>query len=445
MAGRRRNIPNGIDAMKSCPTCDRPRGNKRLGWVEILEDETVIGFTCPDCPNWREPIRRILTREQVRFRVVVDATAPGATQRRQVTRTFDSLEEARAFVEEARTEVTRSGSYAAKNETVATLVERSIKSRRRVREVTREGYTHKVQPVVALIGAKPVRDLTIRDVENLIERMTREGGKRGTPLQPLAIRAAIGVLAKALDMAVREGLATQNVARLVELPRQTQSVGEAVEHWPTEGRGDAATCEALHKFRLASATDERLAAAWWLSSCGLTRADILGLRWSDIDLDKGTVTIRQGRVALAKGGSRTDEPKSAQRRRTLPVEAFLPGTVALLKKMRANQAQERLAAGSAWVETGFVVIDELGSPLRPASYSYRFKRLCESAGLPPIRLHALRHTLALNMVAAGVNPADAAAWLGHTLEVFLATYLPETGASGIAAVAAAAQRRVRAM
>ena len=93
-----------------------------------------------------------------------------------------------------------------------------------------------------------------------------------------------------------------------------------------------------------------------------------------------------------------------------------------------------------WAESGLVVVDALGVPLRPEVYSDRFRRLCATAGVSPITLHSVRHSLAFWMHSLGITPADAAALLGHTVEVHLSTYLPESGATGIAAAAAALGR-----
>lgn len=111
--------------------------------------------------------------------------------------------------------------------------------------------------------------------------------------------------------------------------------------------------------------------------------------------------------------------------------------MALLRKMRARQAEDKLRAGTAWNDSGYVVVNEAGDPLRPELYSDRFRALCRSAGLPVIHLHSVRHTLAFALHRLGVTPGDAAALLGHTVQVHLATYLPESGASGIKAAAAA--------
>lgn len=96
-----------------------------------------------------------------------------------------------------------------------------------------------------------------------------------------------------------------------------------------------------------------------------------------------------------------------------------PGTVDRLRSLRARQAGARLAAGPAYVDSGFVVVDELGKPIRSEVYSDRFRRLCRAATVPPITLHSVRLSLAFWLHREGVTPADAAALLGHTVEAHL--------------------------
>ena len=130
-----------------------------------------------------------------------------------------------------------------------------------------------------------------------------------------------------------------------------------------------------------------------------------------------------------------DDPKSAASRRTIAVDDAQPGTVAMLRRLKAHQTAQRLALGG-WPTHGLVVVDDEGRPVRPEMYSDRFHVLSREAGLPVVRLHAIRHTLALIMHRAEVAPVDAAAFLGHTLQVHISTYLPasERGARSAAAV-----------
>jgi integrase len=222
------------------------------------------------------------------------------------------------------------------------------------------------------------------------------------------------------------------VSRLAKRPRLRTKIGTDLEHWQPEE---------LRQFIKHTESDP-LAASWRLTACGLTRADVLGLRWSDVDTSTGVVSIYQGRVALDGGDGRDwiDDPKSHARRRALPVEAMWSGTVALLRALSARQAADRLRAGAAYQESGLIVVDELGRPVRPEWYSERFRALCKAAGVPVITLHSVRHSLAFWLHQEGVTPADAAALLGHTVDVHLSTYLPHSGASGITSAAQALGR-----
>jgi site-specific recombinase XerD len=69
-----------------------------------------------------------------------------------------------------------------------------------------------------------------------------------------------------------------------------------------------------------------------------------------------------------------------------------------------------------------VLVNALGEPVRPELYSDRFRTLCRETGLRTIYLHFVRHTLAVELIRAGVTIVDAAALLGHTPDVFVSTF-----------------------
>lgn len=105
----------------------------------------------------------------------------------------------------------------------------------------------------------------------------------------------------------------------------------------------------------------------------------------------------------------------------------------LLRSLKAHQAADRLAAGEAYEESGYVLVDALGRPVRPEAYSDRFTELCKAAEVPRIRMHDVRHTLGLTRHRAGQAPADVAALLGHTLGTHLGVYVPRTERGAITA------------
>ncbi|PRB04971.1 hypothetical protein CQ047_16055 [Microbacterium sp. MYb72] len=416
-----------------CQSCGVDRGKRSSGWAAFTGTDRDTGaeriaHTCPECPERSEPIRRIESRGVARFRVVLDTSAKGQA-RQQVTRTCDTLAEARAFVETTREHVRR-GTFS--RDDVRTLCERWLSTLTDMREVTQQGYRSALRPVLARLGDRSVADVRVRDVDEWIAWARREGGMRGQPLSPRSVRYGLAAAALAFDRAVRDEVIASNPWRKVKPPKSAPKVTGDAHYW---------TRDQVAAFRAASDADA-LAGVWRLSLAGMTRADVHGLQWDDVDMDRGTVRVERGRVALQSGGWAVEAPKSEQRKRTLPVERVEPGTMALLRSLRAAQAADRLRAGAAWEDTGYVIVDALGRPEQPERYSERFRRLASRAGLPSIRLHALRHSLAHYLDSIGVPPSASAAWLGHTLAVFLDTYFPERGAMGVEQAAEAMERAI---
>ena len=159
---------------------------------------------------------------------------------------------------------------------------------------------------------------------------------------------------------------------------------------------------------LNSVRDDRLYAAYLLfATTGARRGEVFGLRWQDVDLEAGKLQIRQ-----ALGANRTFEPpKTDKGRRRIGLD---PQTVVTLRSHRARQAEERLAAGSAWTESDLVFTREDGTTVRPESVSKAFKRLAKAADLPEIRLHDLRHSYASAALEAGVPTKIVSERLGHS-------------------------------
>jgi len=169
--------------------------------------------------------------------------------------------------------------------------------------------------------------------------------------------------------------------------------------------------------------------------CGLCRSGVLGMKWDAVDLIKGEVRVEAGRVQLDGHRTATDDPKSSASRRTVPVEDIQPGTAALLLSLKARQAADKAKHGAACAESGYVLVNPIGLPVRPEAYSDRFAVLCRQAEVPVVGLHDVRHTFATIMHRAGLAPSDAAALLGHMVAVHLATYVTPTQKGARAAAA----------
>jgi integrase len=131
-------------------------------------------------------------------------------------------------------------------------------------------------------------------------------------------------------------------------------------------------------------------------------------------------------------------PKTAAGQRTIPLDAAL---VSRLTDRRRQQAAERLRAGSAWTDSGYVFADALGRPYPPEHFTGRFDVLVKAAKLRRITLHGTRHTAASLMLADGVQPKVVQEMLGHShVSVTLGIYGHVTPSMAEAAGAALSQR-----
>jgi integrase len=162
---------------------------------------------------------------------------------------------------------------------------------------------------------------------------------------------------------------------------------------------------------------------WMPSGCWSPRpgcgAELAGLRWADVDLEAGRLSVRQPRVVVANL-PQASEPKTARGRRSLAVD---PVTVSALRRHRARQLEHKLAVGARYQESGLVVTWLDGSPIHPVRFSRWFEQHARRAGLPKIRLHDLRHSSASAALAAGVPAKVISERLGHaTIAVTMDIY-----------------------
>jgi integrase len=225
-----------------------------------------------------------------------------------------------------------------------------------------------------------------------------------------SVRLTHRVLHAALKQAVRWGLVGRNVTDLVRAPRP-------------EAR-EMRTLTAEQLAALFSATEtagDRLHALWvLLATTGLRLGEALGLRWEDVDLTGGRLTVTRALQRQRGQGMQFVEPKSAAGRRTVFLSQV---AVAALRAHRARQLEERLAAGPLWEDIGLVFTTTRGTPLDVQRVDRHFRRALARAGLPRVRVHDLRHTAATLLLAGGTHPKVVQELLGHaTIAITLGTY-----------------------
>ena len=253
----------------------------------------------------------------------------------------------------------------------------------------------------------------------------REGG-----LNPRSVRYLHVTIQKALGDAVRKGELARNVARAASPPSPKSTRSPEMAWW---------TPQQLRAFLDFIADEQPLASLVRVAGMtGMRRGEVCGLRWRDLDLDRGSIQVRQQLTLLRGTLLFSGRTKTDHGRRTVDLDAT---TVAALRMQRRLQMEHRLATGSGWSnERDLVFTLPDGRPLNPESIARVFDRRVARSGLPRIRFHDLRHSHVAHLIAAGEQPLLIARRLGHASSSFTMDrygHLFEgAGSSAAAAVAA---------
>ena len=246
------------------------------------------------------------------------------------------------------------------------------------------------------------------------------GSVRGMrPVGPATLHRIRATLRKALNDAIRQQLIGANPAVHVELPsgRRPKPIvwtDEHVARWAQTGQPPSAvmvwTPEQTGRFLDAAADDPLYPLFHLIAFRGLRRGEACGLHWTDLDLTIGTLTVRW---QLLQYGWETglDDPKTEA---SADVIALDTATAAVLSEHRDRQDAQRLAAGGHWPDTGLVFTTPAGHRLHPANVTDHFTHLAAAAGLPPIRLHDLRHGAATLTLASGADMKIVSQLLRHS-------------------------------
>jgi integrase len=142
----------------------------------------------------------------------------------------------------------------------------------------------------------------------------------------------------------------------------------------------------------------------------MRREEVLGLRWSDVDLDGGALTVIRT-ITYTPRHIHEGGPKTDAGRRTLPLPAFVTDA---LRRHRRRQGARRLQLRAAWQDHWDLVVDRGdGAPWVPPSFSKAWTAFAKRSGLGNIGFHELRHGAATLMLAAGVPDAVAIEMMGH--------------------------------
>jgi integrase len=281
-----------------------------------------------------------------------------------------------------------------KSPTVAELIDIWLEGvmRRTVKATTYHNYTQYAKLYVTPhIGPIRVKDLTQPQVQAMVNLLT-DAHAAGTA------RAGYQVLHAALEYAIVAKYRSDNPADKVKLPHLE--------------KGEPRALIIVEARRLLAAGDtHRLGALYWvLLSLGLRKGEVLGLLWNDLNWEKAELKITQ-QIQTIDGKTTATTPKTKTSKRTVPVPPLL------LERLRTHwntQQEERRLLGAEWHEHGLIFPSEVGTPMGPRNLNRMYYDVRNTAELPGVRLHDLRHTCGTCLGDLGVPEMVIAALLGHS-------------------------------
>ena len=274
---------------------------------------------------------------------------------------------------------------------------------KKVRATTLRGYTTCVNRyIIPLLGDKRLDRLQPEHIADAWQHLIDVGAPGVDEPRPLSTTTAHQchrILSRALKVAHQRGHATRNPATLIDAPQPRE------EEIVPLTKADAERILEL-------ARDRRNGARWRVAlALGLRQGEALGLTWQHVDLEAGTLAVRQSLARIKGKGLVFGPVKSRAGRRTIALPKPL---LEELKAHRKRQNEERLAAGNWYADADLVFAREDGRPIDPKIDWREWKALCKEAGVPDARLHDARHTAATMLLAMGVPMRVAMEILGHS-------------------------------
>lgn len=254
-----------------------------------------------------------------------------------------------------------------------------------------------------VLGRLPLRDIRGRHLDSLKAKATKAG------MASSSVRSLMYALKALFATAVRDGLVAVSPMVGVSIP-----VARSVEPTVLDPEGLASLIEAC-------ADDPLGPLVLFLILTGTRRGEALGLTWTALDLDAGVARIEVNRTRVHGYGIVTGPTKT----RTNRVVGLPPVLVARLRRLRAEQATNRLAAGEAWADTGLVFVGKLGNGLDPRGVTRKIRVLLEAHGMAGANLgpHLLRHSTISMLLSEGQSAPAVSKLAGHSsTRVTLTTY-----------------------
>lgn len=262
--------------------------------------------------------------------------------------------------------------------------------------------------LIPALGSQQLSRLNTLQIQGYYAKALESGrrdGRGGLSARTLELHHRI--LRKALQQAIKWDLLVRNPCDAADPPRPVHREMQALDEEQTARLLEGAAGTRLYLPILLAVTT------------GLRRGEVLGLRWEDLDLKAGMLSVRQA-VERVNGGVAFQQPKSAKSRRAVAIPALV---VEALIKHKAAQAEHRLRLGAVWQAHDLVFPTEVGAPMHPVTLTKAFYDLVRKLDMAGLRFHDLRHSHASQLLRHGIHPKVVSERLGHSaVSVTMDTY-----------------------
>lgn len=266
-----------------------------------------------------------------------------------------------------------------------------LRNRRDLRDVTKKGYTTLIEKhIIPEVGRVKLVNINAMTIESLLSAIEEKG------LSESFNKNVFKIIHKALSDAERKQMIPRNPAALISKPKVSK---KEMAHWSPDEARDF----------LAVIADHRLAIVFVLAlHCGMRQGEILGLRMSDIDLQKKMLYIRN--ILNFKRELQVGT-KTAAGTRSISISAFV---VEAIHNRLLIIESEKLNSVGKYNDEGFLICTKNGRPLPKHDCHKLWNRLLDKHGMRKIRFHDLRHTCASLLLSLGIHPKIVQERLGHT-------------------------------
>lgn len=255
--------------------------------------------------------------------------------------------------------------------------------------------------IIPNLGQVELTNLKPLHIQRMYAQLLEGGRRDGRPggLSSTTVRHIHALLHSALKVAVKLQVMRHNPADAVDAPKMSHPEPQVFTEEQVARMLEAAR-ETPHYVPLLLAV-----------TTGMRRGEIYGLRWQDVDLDEGVITVRQTVAYTPKDGIFFKEPKTSSSRRQIALPRM---AVDALKTYRLEQMKRKLQLGPQYTDLDLVFDRGDGQPRHPDTLSSWLPEFLERIGLPRLTVHQLRHTHASLLLRLGVNPKIVQERLGHS-------------------------------